>query len=93
MEDLTDMQSRSRADWGRQKVEGDCSICTESLTDDADLTWCEAQCGQNYHQGCIKTWLGTDEHTKTCPYWYVIVIKTWARLLTVFAVVLIGFNE
>lgn len=53
----------------RRRLEGDCSICCEALESGEGLTWCEAQCGQNYHQGCINLWLETGEHTKTCPYW------------------------
>ena len=50
-------------------IEGDCSICLESLGSESDLTSCRAQCGQHFHLSCIGIWLATDEHTQTCPYW------------------------
>ena len=50
-------------------IEGDCSICLESLGSESDLTSCRAQCGQHFHLNCIGMWLATDEHTETCPYW------------------------
>ena len=50
-------------------IEGDCSICLESLGSESDLTSCRAQCGQHFHLNCIGIWLATDEHTQTCPYW------------------------
>ncbi|KAK4693174.1 hypothetical protein P7C71_g4176, partial [Lecanoromycetidae sp. Uapishka_2] len=66
-EDEDDEEENHTGD--RRRIEGDCSICCEDLTNEEALVWCEAQCGQNYHRECINKWLGTDEqHTKTCPY-------------------------
>lgn len=48
---------------------GECSICCEDLRNGESLLRCRTQCGQTFHKECIETWLGTDEHTKTCPYW------------------------
>ena len=50
-------------------IEGECSICLESLGSESDLTSCRAQCGQVFHLDCLGIWLATDEHTQTCPYW------------------------
>lgn len=55
--------------WSRRRIERDCSICCEDLSNGESLVWCKTQCGQNYHRECINTWLETNEHTKTCPYW------------------------
>lgn len=57
------------------------------------LVWCEAQCGQNFHLGCMSTWLNTDEHTHNCPNWYVIIIPDQSSLLTYFLVVPIGMGN
>ena len=56
-------------DWADRIIEGDCSICLESLGSESGLTSCRAQCGQHFHLNCISIWLATDEHTQTCPYW------------------------
>ncbi|KAL3458206.1 hypothetical protein BJX64DRAFT_267010 [Aspergillus heterothallicus] len=63
----------------RQTVDGDCSICLESLqpagmrnprldTDNAEdaypLSWCRGQCGVNFHSSCINEWLA---NSTTCP--------------------------
>lgn len=55
--------------WADRIIEGDCSICLESLGSESGLTSCRAQCGQHFHLNCISIWLATDEHTQTCPYW------------------------
>ena len=50
-------------------IEGNCSICLESLGGQNDLSRCEAQCGQHFHQDCVRIWLVSGENTRTCPYW------------------------
>lgn len=67
----------------RRPVEGECCICCQDLSPNAtgintntdsedDLTWCQAQCGQNFHANCVAIWLETqdgDGREKKCPYW------------------------
>ena len=54
----------------RRAIEGDCSICCEELRSDDATVWCKAQCRQNFHAGCINTWLVfQEEWRKSCPYW------------------------
>ena len=56
----------------RQPLEGDCSICCENLVDGSNVTWCRGQCGQNFHEDCIDSWLDTQADNTgrtTCPYW------------------------
>lgn len=69
----------------RRPIEGECCICCQDLSPNAtgnntttnsedDLTWCQAQCGQNFHANCVAIWLETqdgDGREKKCPYWYV----------------------
>ena len=50
-------------------IEENCSICLESLGDQNDLSRCVAQCGQHFHQDCVRIWLVSGENTRTCPYW------------------------
>lgn len=50
-------------------MEGDCSICLESLSSQNDLTRCIARCGQHFHRDCVAIWLVSGENTHTCPYW------------------------
>ena len=50
-------------------VEGDCSICLESLGSQDDLTRCIARCGQQFHRDCVGIWIVSGENTHTCPYW------------------------
>lgn len=50
-------------------IEENCSICLESLGGQNDLTRCVAQCGQHFHQDCVRIWLVSGENTHTCPYW------------------------
>lgn len=59
----------------RRPVEGDCGICMSALRDDnssdEDLVWCRAQCGNNFHRGCLREWI---DHRSggnllpTCPF-------------------------
>ena len=50
-------------------MEGNCSICLESLGSQNGLTRCIARCGQHFHRDCIGIWLVSAENTHTCPYW------------------------
>ena len=50
-------------------IEGDCSICLESLGSQNNVTRCTAQCRQHFHLDCIAIWLVSGERTHTCPYW------------------------
>ncbi|MCJ1451132.1 hypothetical protein MMC28_001467 [Mycoblastus sanguinarius] len=52
----------------RRRIEGNCSICHEELGSGEELAYCEARCGQNFHEECINTWLSSGEHTQTCPW-------------------------
>ena len=56
-------------DSDNRRMEGDCSICLESLGSQSDLTRCIARCGQHFHLDCIGIWLVSAENTHTCPYW------------------------
>ena len=58
---------QERHTWGRRLIEGHCTICLEGLDNGDDLVWCVAQCGQNFHEGCIDLWRAIDEYTQTCP--------------------------
>ncbi|KAK0508376.1 hypothetical protein JMJ35_009460 [Cladonia borealis] len=49
-------------------VEGDCSICLESLGSQNDVTRCIARCGQQFHRDCVGIWIVSGENTHTCPY-------------------------
>lgn len=56
----------------RREVQGECPICIESMENGVGLVWCKAQCGQNFHSECIRTWLASQIYSssrKTCPYW------------------------
>ncbi|KAJ9294496.1 hypothetical protein DTO271G3_6764 [Paecilomyces variotii] len=76
--------SATRRTVTRKPIEGDCSICTNPLIhedhstetspgteNEGQLSWCRAQCGNNYHKECIGQWLSTCRdmfRTPTCPY-------------------------
>ena len=63
-------RSRQEATNGRRAIEGNCSICFEDLRGGENLSWCKAQCGQNFHAECVGVWLATlTEGHRTCPYW------------------------
>ena len=56
----------------RRAIEGECHICHEDFGSDDATVWCKAQCGQNFHEECIESWLGFQRaHAgkKECPYW------------------------
>lgn len=51
----------------RKALEGECSICHESLDPGLhDITLCRAKCGQNFHGECISVWRAQYART-TCP--------------------------
>lgn len=54
---------------GRRLLHGECSICLDEFTDGSSVTWCRAQCGQNFHQDCIGIWLRTTGSHRRCPNW------------------------
>jgi hypothetical protein len=59
-------------DPGRKPVDGDCPICFMDFADsEQDVTWCRKFCGNNVHEGCMRTWLGAQKRQYghgTCPY-------------------------
>lgn len=66
----TSNQNQS-ADHNRKAISGDCSICCEDLRGGENISWCKAQCGQNFHADCVGVWLDTlaAGRSRTCPYW------------------------
>lgn len=68
-QESSEAEQQQQNEPGRRAVEGDCSICHEDLNEGGILLWCKAQCGQNFHQGCIITWLETSYSERKCPYW------------------------
>ena len=50
----------------RELDEECCSICLEPWAD-RPLSWCKAQCGENFHKHCIAEWLMSSRGT--CPKW------------------------
>jgi len=54
----------------RKPISGPCTICCEDLRTEENISWCKAQCGQNFHADCVGVWLATlDEGQGTCPFW------------------------
>ncbi|KAI9869301.1 MAG: hypothetical protein M1813_000090 [Trichoglossum hirsutum] len=56
----------------RRPLDSECSICQEAFEDSQETTWCERQCGQNFHRSCIDEWIGTQtasRGTANCAYW------------------------
>ncbi|CAF0848286.1 unnamed protein product [Didymodactylos carnosus] len=48
----------------------DCPICFEQMSEDEQLTYCTAYCGNNIHQVCIDKWKEAKQRVKedvTCP--------------------------
>ncbi|KAL2005052.1 hypothetical protein VTN00DRAFT_2902 [Thermoascus crustaceus] len=59
----------------RRPIEGDCGICMSALQDDnsshENLVWCRAQCGNNFHRGCLREWIdhrSEENLLPTCPF-------------------------
>lgn len=45
----------------------DCPICFDSMLETTGkLTFCRAMCGTNFHEDCIRRWLGQNRNP-TCP--------------------------
>jgi hypothetical protein len=61
----------------RKPVEGECSICHESLDETDDTTFCRSGCGQNFHPWCIDGWRQQQRIPGTCP----ICRKPWRASL------------
>lgn len=67
----------------RKTIDDDCAICQFSMTsnDLAELVWCKAQCGTNFHRECWETW---KRHRRSvapnsplaCVYWYAFYLRT-----------------
>lgn len=56
----------------RKPLSGPCTICCEDLRDEENISWCKAQCGQNFHADCVGVWLAILEDGQgTCPFWWV----------------------
>lgn len=54
----------------RRPISEPCTICCEDLRTEENISWCKAQCGQNFHADCVGVWLATlDEGQGTCPFW------------------------
>ena len=49
-------------------LSSDCSICYDELQGGHSLVSCKVQCGQRFHEECMRTWFQTAEK-RTCPYW------------------------
>lgn len=45
----------------------DCPICFDTLGTGTTTTYCRAQCGATFHQGCIRHWLQQHRTKPTCP--------------------------
>ena len=46
--------------------DADCPICFDSLAS-GSLTFCRGTCGTNFHEDCIRRWLGQHRTDPTCP--------------------------
>ncbi|KAL6720074.1 hypothetical protein ACLMJK_001995 [Lecanora helva] len=62
-DEQTDREASVRS-FSRRPIEGECSICTDSLANGSELSWCRMQCGQNFHAECVNTWLESQEEAK-----------------------------
>lgn len=59
-------RSRTSSQVTRKPVEGECVICFETFKPRQQLTWCQTQCGYNFHKQCLRQW--SDAASKlTCP--------------------------
>ena len=47
----------------------DCPICFDAMVETGihKLTYCRAMCGTNFHEDCIRRWLGQNRNHPTCP--------------------------
>lgn len=52
----------------RKPIEDDCPICYSELDVEGGeaIVWCEAACGQNFHEACLHMWIKT-QGKGTCP--------------------------
>jgi len=66
-ENLDDKVPPDSAGVARRTDEEDCPICFDALGSEANTTYCRAQCGANFHQGCIRHWLQQHRTKPTCP--------------------------
>ena len=53
----------------RKPLEGDCRICLQDFKSQDSTVWCRAICGQNFHGGCMQTWLSQRPSDPSCPFW------------------------
>lgn len=61
----------------RKTVDGECSICHETLDADEDeITFCRARCGQNFHERCMDQWKVAESGPTKCP----ICRQVWKSL-------------
>ena len=54
----------------RDVIGAECPICFDDLGGDeniAQLTFCQAACGTNFHKECIKMWTSQHTNNPTCP--------------------------
>jgi hypothetical protein len=52
----------------RKPIEDDCPICYSELDVEGGeaIVWCEAACGQNFHEACLHMWIKA-QGKGTCP--------------------------
>ena len=46
--------------------DADCPICFDTMAE-GELTFCRVTCGTNFHEDCIRRWLGQHRTNPTCP--------------------------
>ncbi|MCJ1372063.1 hypothetical protein MMC20_003284 [Loxospora ochrophaea] len=76
---VEDEQRNGQRGVNRQSLDGGCRICWQPFESEHSTVWCEAQCGQNFHQECIDQWAVTNpspygpssrnREEATCPCW------------------------
>jgi len=54
----------------RKPIEDDCPICCMPFEPDGEkITWCQAACGNNIHEGCFNLWEMTKPKGQvSCPF-------------------------
>ena len=64
----------------RKEVDGsECPICFDDLGSDiAQLTFCQAACGTNYHKECMRMWTSQHRSNPKCP----ICRQPWGDVAT-----------